>query len=79
MFKKALAGFAIAAVMSTAMLGTAEAGNKRHLFLHKPHFKVWHGPNFVGHRCHWLKKKALFTGKRYWWKRYHRCLDFYYY
>lgn len=28
--------------------------------------------------CHWLKRKAIRTGSRYWWNRYYRCRDYYY-
>lgn len=26
-----------------------------------------------GGGCYWLKKKALWTGSRYWWHRYNQC------
>jgi len=28
--------------------------------------------------CGWLRRRALRTGSRYWWRRYHRCLSYYY-
>jgi hypothetical protein len=28
--------------------------------------------------CAWLRRRALRTGRRYWWRRYRRCLDAYY-
>jgi len=27
--------------------------------------------------CAWLRRKALRTGSRYWWRRYRRCLRYY--
>jgi hypothetical protein len=27
--------------------------------------------------CAWLRRKALRTGRRYWWRRYRRCLRYY--
>ncbi|HEX9882266.1 MAG TPA: hypothetical protein VGA65_07135 [Hyphomicrobium sp.] len=27
--------------------------------------------------CAWLRRKALRTNSRYWWRRYHRCRDSY--
>lgn len=35
------------------------------------HLNHWHfGPYYS---CHWLKRKARWTGKRYWWERYRAC------
>ena len=28
--------------------------------------------------CSWLRRKAIRTGKRYWWNRYYECRDYYY-
>jgi len=37
----------------------------------------WRGPRFaiyVGSpRCSWLRRRAILTGSRYWWRRYYRC------
>jgi len=30
-------------------------------------------------KCYWLKKKAKKTGSHYWWSRYNKCMNFYYY
>ena len=24
--------------------------------------------------CYWMRQRALYTGSRYWWSRYHACL-----
>jgi hypothetical protein len=29
--------------------------------------------------CRWLRYRALETGSRYWWSRYHACINGYYY
>lgn len=87
MLKQTLAGLAIAVVASTAMLGQAEAGNKKHFGFHGGHHKIWIGHGYGHHyghgyrrfsECHWLKRKAIRSGKRYWWKRYRACKNDYY-
>ena len=30
-----------------------------------------------GGDCYWLKRKALYTGSRYWWSRYYACVGSY--
>ena len=30
-----------------------------------------------GDGCYWLKRRALYTGSRYWWNRYYSCIDGY--
>lgn len=48
----------------------------RHHRRHR-HFRRWRGPRFsiyIGEpRCSWLRRRALLTGSRYWWRRYYRC------
>lgn len=34
---------------------------------------------YRGNACAWLRRRALRTGRRYWWRRYHRCVRRYYY
>ncbi len=29
-------------------------------------------------RCGWLRRKAVRTGSHYWWRRYRRCVNYYY-
>ena len=31
------------------------------------------GPRYVTDRCAWLRHRALATGSRMWWQRYHAC------
>jgi hypothetical protein len=28
--------------------------------------------------CYWLRRRALYTGSPYWWRRYYACRDGYY-
>ena len=49
----------------------------RHGFGYHGHWNVYHYRPYRG--CHWLKRKARWTGKRYWWKRYHACRAHAYY
>ena len=51
------------------------------------HSRRWRGPGFAvyagvpfvgssyyyGNSCHWLKRRAINTGSRYWWRRYNAC------
>lgn len=55
-------------------------GDHRH---HRRHFRSF-GYGFYAYpsysyyysdSCHWLKVRALRTGSRYWWHRYHQCLE----
>lgn len=41
------------------------------------HWNHHYYPRFRG--CYWLKKKALYTGRDYWWHRYQECKYRYYY
>ena len=48
------------------------AGKRR--FRHGRHFGHWDRWHYRPHySCYWLKRKARWTGKRYWWKRYRAC------
>ncbi|MCB1493344.1 MAG: hypothetical protein KDJ77_16390 [Rhodobiaceae bacterium] len=57
---------------------------------HRGHDRHWNGHGRWGHggyiyvgnphrSCHFLKKKARYTGSRYWWNQYRLCVDGYYY
>lgn len=40
-----------------------------------------YAPYYYGYyddSCAWLRRKALRTDSAYWWRRYDRCLDYYY-
>ncbi len=41
------------------------------------HHHQWYGGYGFGH-CHWLKRKWRHTGKRYWKRRYFRCINGWY-
>jgi hypothetical protein len=32
-----------------------------------------YGYRYYNDDCYWLKRKAIRTGSRYWWRRYHEC------
>lgn len=49
----------------------------RHGYGYHGHWNVYHYRPYRG--CHWLKRKARWTGKRYWWKRYRACRAHNYY
>ncbi|MCB1493818.1 MAG: hypothetical protein KDJ77_18780 [Rhodobiaceae bacterium] len=54
---------------------------------HKHHWKKhhkWHNGGYIVisdpyRSCHFLKKKARYTGSRYWWNQYRLCVNGYYY
>jgi hypothetical protein len=49
----------------------------KHRFRHGRHFHRWDNWHYRPHGCYWLKRKARWTGKRYWWKRYYACRHHY--
>ena len=70
---------------ATPAIATADAGQSAGLIqevgfkrrgrrFHRWHFKR----HFHGHRCGWLKYKAIKTDSRYWWHKYYKCKRFYY-
>ncbi|HWV83251.1 MAG TPA: hypothetical protein VNZ50_17620 [Hyphomicrobiaceae bacterium] len=85
-FKSALTKTAILAALSVAVIGgsglassQAEAGYKHKHFgkigvgivLGAP---IVYGGYGYGYRpCYWLYRKAMNTGSKYWWKRFHEC------
>lgn len=84
-FKSALGKTAVLAALSVAVIGgnglaspQAEAGYKHK---HK-HFGVgivlgapivYGGYGYAHRPCYWLYRKAMNTGSKYWWKRFHEC------
>ena len=59
-------------------------GHKRHRkHRHAKHGLFYDHGYYYGHNpyraCRWLKRKARYTGSHYWWKRYQRCMDRYFY
>lgn len=86
-FKSALTKTAVFAALSLAVIGSglvssqAEAGHK-HKHKHFGKFGVGivlgapivYGGYGYGYRpCYWLYRKAMNTGSKYWWKRFHEC------
>lgn len=39
---------------------------------------VYYGGYYGYGECGWLRRKAVRTGSRYWWRRYNRCRNYYY-
>lgn len=87
--KSALTKTAALAALTLAIVGgsgfaspQAEAGHKHKHFGKVGVGIVLGGPIVYGgygyngysvHRCHGLYRKAMETGSRYWWKRFHQC------
>jgi hypothetical protein len=50
----------------------------RHHRFHRHRFVVVSAyPYYYADGCYWLKRRALYTGSRYWWNRYYACLSGY--
>lgn len=50
----------------------------RHVYRPRIRPYVYYSAPYYSHRyygssCYWLKRKALRTGSRYWWRRYNAC------
>ncbi len=81
-----LAGAAIPGAVTPAEAGVKHprAHHRMHHMMH--HFHNRHHRYFYGRRvvvgryygggdgCYWLKRRALFTGRPYWWNRYNECI-----
>jgi hypothetical protein len=85
MFKKTIIALSLAAIASTAAIGSASAGKwKGHHFKHRHHhghhyiIKKVYKPYYRGHGCYRYKLKFKRTGKHYWWKKYKACRILYY-
>jgi hypothetical protein len=51
----------------------------RHHRFHRHRFAfVGVYPYAYGDGCYWLKRRAIHTGSRYWWRRYFACRHGYY-
>jgi hypothetical protein len=67
--------------------GRKFAGNFKHRRFghkHRNRFAFYAGPAYYayydsGYSCGGLYRRAVLTGSRYWWRRYHACRDGYYY
>jgi hypothetical protein len=45
------------------------------VFAFAPYY--YDGGYAYGDGCYWLKRRALYTGSRYWWNRYYGCVNGY--
>jgi hypothetical protein len=63
--------------------GYKHHGHKHHGHKHHHHRRVIVGVPYAvygySYGCNWLYQRAVVTGSRYWWSRYHACTDGYYY
>jgi hypothetical protein len=53
-------------------------GNRRFYSYGSEPYYYGYYDSYYGDRCASLRRKALRTGSRYWWRRYERCQDLYY-
>jgi hypothetical protein len=74
-----------AILASTALSGTADAKKpfkNLHVGVHIGGSGIYIGHHYHrgwrGHRCRWVKRRAMVTGSPYWWKRYRRCVRHHY-
>jgi len=50
-----------------------------HRFRHHRRFVVVGAyPYYYADGCYWLRRRALYTGSPYWWRRYYACRNGYY-
>jgi hypothetical protein len=65
-----------AAVLLTGPLTSIALAHGHHHHRHGVRILIGGGPGFYGYgrSCHWLKVRALETGRPYWWKRYRFCM-----
>lgn len=68
---------------ATSQLTDGFRGKRFRKFRKGAHFKFRKHRGHVkfkfkrAHSCHGLKKKAHYTGKKYWWNRYYSCIGRY--
>jgi hypothetical protein len=63
--------------------GMGQFSRPHHVFVHRfRHHRrfavVGLYPYAYGDGCYWLKRRALYTGSPYWWRRYYACRHGYY-
>jgi hypothetical protein len=60
-------------------LSSVHVSHLHHRFRHHRRFAVVGVyPYAYGDGCYWLKRRALYTGSPYWWRRYYACRHGYY-
>ena len=79
-------GLTVGIVVAAATVSDAEAGRRGHGGFHggwhddygrhwdKPKYRHQYGFHGYHRTCHHFLKKARFTGHRYWWRKYQRCV-----
>jgi hypothetical protein len=74
--KKSTLALGAALVAMSGVLATPAHAKKNHIHIHVgvPLGIGVYGDGYgYGHSCYWLKKKAMYTGKALWWKKYKEC------
>ena len=69
-------GARIAAVRSGPVMRSRVFVSRPAFIRHRPRIgrRVFIGPVYGAYRsCEWLRRRAIITGSRYWWRRYYRC------
>ncbi len=78
-----LANAAIPGAVAPAEAGVKHprAHHRMHHLMHRLHHRHFYGNRLVvvrgyggGDGCYWLKRRAVFTGRPYWWHRYNECI-----
>lgn len=80
--RKAVLGLSAAVVALVALNSAAQAKPSFSFGLHfgGSHVTGAYGGGYgYPKKCYWLKKKAKKTGSYYWWSRYNKCMNHYYY
>jgi hypothetical protein len=72
-------GAAAVTLALAGTMGSAQAKHKHHNFgivldVGVPYH--YGRPHYYGRSCWWLKEKAIYTGSRYWWRRYYNCIQY---
>ena len=78
MVKKSTLVLGAALVAMSGVMATPAQAKKKHIHIYvgAPLGIGVYGGGYgygYGHSCYWLKKKAMYTGKAFWWKKYNEC------
>jgi len=55
-----------------------DAFHRFHHHHHRRHVFIVGYPYVYDDGCYWLKRRAIYTGSPYWWRRYYACQNDYY-
>lgn len=74
--KKSVLALGAALVAMSGVLAMPAHAKKKHIHIYVGAPLGIYGGGYgygYGHSCYWLKKKAMYTGQSYWWKKYQEC------